>query len=148
MTLNIYYDKMFVGDKMKNRSELREVIMKVLYQINMFDEAKIEYETNDLIKEQLEVENSFVNDSINGIIKNKKEIYELANKYLKDWSIDRLNKVDQAILALGIYELMYTDTPSVVSINEAIELSKKYSDEAVTKMINGVLDRIYHEEEK
>ncbi|MBQ9019501.1 MAG: transcription antitermination factor NusB [Bacilli bacterium] len=133
---------------MKNRSELREVIMKVLYQINMFDEAKIEYETNDLIKEQLEVENSFVNDSINGIIKNKKEIYELANKYLKDWSIDRLNKVDQAILALGIYELMYTDTPSVVSINEAIELSKKYSDEAVTKMINGVLDRIYHEEEK
>ena len=43
---------------------------------------------------------------------------------------------------------MYTDTPSVVCINEAIELSKKYSDEAITKMINGVLDKIYHEEEK
>ena len=62
--------------------------------------------------------------------------------------MDRLNKVDQAILSLGIYELVYTDTPSVVAINEAIELSKKYSDEAVTKMINGVLDKIYHEEEK
>ena len=133
---------------MKNRSELREVIMKVLYQINMFDEAKIEYNLNDLIKEQLEVENSFVNDSINGIIKNREEIYKLANKYLNDWSMDRLNKVDQAIISLGIYELMYTDTPSVVSINEAIELSKKYSDEKVTKMINGVLDKIYHEEEK
>ena len=148
MTLNTYYDKMIVGDYMKNRSELREVIMKVLYQINMFDEAKLDYNLNDLIKEQLEVENSFVNETIDGIIKNKKEIYELANKYLKDWSMDRLNKVDQAIISLGIYELMYTDTPSVVSINEAIELSKKYSDEAVTKMINGVLDKIYHEEEK
>ena len=62
--------------------------------------------------------------------------------------MDRLNKVDQAIIALGIYELMYTDIPSVVAINEAIELSKKYSDESVTKMINGVLDKVYHEEEK
>ena len=133
---------------MKNRSELREVIMKVLYQIDMFNEAKVDYDLNDLIKEQLEVENSFVNESIDGIIKNKDKIYELANKYLNEWTMDRLNKVDQAILALGIYELMYTDTPSVVSINEAIELSKKYSDEKVTKMINGVLDKIYHEEEK
>ena len=62
--------------------------------------------------------------------------------------MNRLNKVDQAILSIGIYELMYTDTPSVVSINEAIELSKKYSEDAVTKMINGVLDKIYHEEVK
>ena len=133
---------------MKNRSELREVIMKVIYQIDMFNEAKVDFDLNDLIKEQLEVENSFVNDSVIGIIENQDKINELANKYLKDWTIDRLNKVDQAILSLGIYELMYTDTPSVVSINEAIELSKKYSDEAVTKMINGVLDKIYHEEEK
>ena len=133
---------------MKNRSELREVIMKVIYQIDMFNEAKVDFNLNDLIKEQLEVENSFVNDSINGILEHREEITKLANKYLNEWSLDRLNKVDQAILSLGIYELMYTDTPSVVSINEAIELSKKYSDEKVTKMINGVLDKIYHEEEK
>ena len=132
---------------MKNRSELREVIMKVIYQVNLYD-SDINYDIDDLIKEQLEVENSFVNDTVKGIIKNQKNINELANKYLKDWTIDRLNKVDQAILSLGIYELMYTDTPSVVCINEAIELSKKYSDESVTKMINGVLDKIYHEEEK
>ena len=121
--------------------------MKVLYQVNLFEDSKIEYDINDLIKEQLEVENQFVNDCVEGVIKNKKNIVELANKYLKDWTMDRLNKVDQAILSLGIYELMYTDTPSIVSINEAIELSKKYSDEAVTKMINGVLDNIYHNED-
>ena len=133
---------------MKNRSELREIIMKVLYQANLYDEAKISYELNDLIKEQLEIENEFVESSVNGIIKNKKSIEKTANKYLKDWTIDRLSKVDQAILSLGIYELLYSDTPSVVAINEAVELSKKYSDEAVTKMINGVLDKIYHDEEK
>lgn len=133
---------------MKNRSELREIIMKVIYQINILEETDLEYDINDLIKEQLEVENEFVNESVKGILANKKEIYEYADKYLNDWTMSRLNKVDQGILSLGIYELVYTDIPSVVAINEAIELSKKYSDEAVTKMINGVLDKIYHEEEK
>ena len=133
---------------MKNRSELREIIMKVLYQVSILEETKLDYNIDELIKEQLEIENSFVKDTINGVLKNQKEIIKKADKYLNDWTMSRLNKVDQAILSIGIYELLYTDTPSVVSINEAIELSKKYSDEAVTKMINGVLDKIYHEEEK
>ena len=133
---------------MKNRSELREVIMKVIYQVNILEEANLDYNINELIKELLEVENEFVNTTVEDIIKEKQKLIDYANKYLNDWTMDRLNKVDQAILCLGIYELLYTETPSVVSINEAIELSKRYSDESVTKMINGVLDKIYHEEEK
>lgn len=133
---------------MKNRSELREIIMKVIYQVNILKEGNLDYNINELIKEQLEIENDFVNETVNGIEKNQKEIDTLANKYLKKWTIDRFNKVDQAILSIGIYELMYTDTPSVVAINEALELSKKYSDLDVTKMINGVLDNIYHSEEQ
>lgn len=131
---------------MKNRSELREIIMKVIYQINILENGKMEYDIDSLIKDQLEVENDFVNETVKGIVKNKKEIITLGNKYLKDWTMDRLNKVDEAILSIGIYELIYTKTPSIVSINEAIELSKKYSDLDVTKMINGVLDNIYHSE--
>ena len=133
---------------MKNRSELREIIMKIIYQVNILEEANLEYDLNELIKEQLEVENEFINESIAGILEHKDKINSLANKYLKDWTMDRLNKVDQAIISLGIYELMYTETPSIVAINEAIELSKKYSDDAVTKMINGILDKIFHEETK
>ncbi len=133
---------------MKNRSELREIIMKVIYQVNILKEGNLDYNINELIKEQLEIENDFVNETVNGIVKNQKEIDTLANKYLKKWTIDRFNKVDQAILSIGIYELMYTDTPSVVAINEALELSKKYSDLDVIKMINGVLDNIYHSEEQ
>ena len=133
---------------MKNRSELREIIMKVIYQVSIFEDTKIDYNVNDLIKEQLEVQNEFVDSCVLGILEHKKELYTLADKYLNNWSMNRLNKVDQAILALGIYELKYTDTPSIVAINEAVELSKNYSDEAVTKMINGVLDKVYYEEEK
>lgn len=121
--------------------------MKVLYQVFILEESSIEFDVNILIKEQLEVENEFVITSINKIIEEKETIYELANRYLESWPMDRLNKVDQAILSLGIYELKYTETPPIVAINEAVELSKKYSDEKVTKMINAVLDEIYHEGE-
>ena len=131
---------------MKNRSELRDIIIKVLYQINIYEEAKIDYKKEDIIKELLEVENSFVNETVSGIIKNNKKIESIANEYLKDWTIDRLSKVDKAIISLAIYELFSSDTPNIVAINEAIELSKKYSDEKVTKLINGILDKILHEE--
>ena len=130
---------------MKSRSELRDIIIKVLYQTNLFDEAKINYDVDTLIKDQMEVQNDFVNDCVKGILDKKTEIYSIANSKLNNWTMDRLNKVDQAIVALGIYELKYTDVPSIVAINEAIELSKVYSDEAVTKMINGVLDKVYHD---
>ena len=78
----------------------------------------------------------------------KKKIDEIANKYLEDWDINRLGYTDQAILRMGIYEIMNTDTPDITCIDEAIELSKEYSDDKVCKMINGVLDKVYHSKEK
>ena len=131
---------------MKNRSELREIIIKVIYQTYILKNTNLKYDIDKLIKDQLDEENEYVTTCVNGIIDNRTKIDSLANKYLKDWTIDRLNNVDKSILSLGIYELMYTDTPSIVCINEAVELSKKYSEEKVTKMINGVLDSIYHSE--
>lgn len=127
----------------QTRSELREKIMTILYQIFMYQTNKIDYELDNLIKEQIEIENEFVNKTINGILNNKDEIFNEANKYLSDWTIERLSKIDQAIISIGIYELLYTDTPEIVCINEAIELAKKYSDEKVRKMINSVLDKVY-----
>ncbi|HCF82997.1 MAG TPA: transcription antitermination factor NusB, partial [Ruminococcaceae bacterium] len=59
-------------------------------------------------------------------------------------TIDRLGNTDKAILQMAIYELMYTETPDIVCINEAIELAKTYSDDDVRKMINAVLDKVYH----
>ena len=132
---------------MKNRSELRDIIIKVLYQVYILENTNVKYDVNTLIKEQLEIENDFVKSSIDGVLKNQEKISKLANLYLKDWTIDRLSKVDKAILSLGIYELVYTDTPAVVCINETIELAKKYSDLNVVKMINAAMDAIYHNED-
>ena len=118
--------------------------MKVLYQVFILEESGLDFDIDSLIKEQLDVDNDFVTTSVNDIIKNRKDIFDLANKYLTGWKINRLGNTDQAILRMGIYELMYTKTPEIVTINEAVELAKNYSDDDVRKMINGVLDKIYH----
>jgi len=127
-----------------NRSELRKKIMTILYQINVYDKNKMNYDINDVIKESMDVDNEFVKEIVFGVVTYKNDIDTLANSYLNGWTIDRLGNTDQAILRMGIYELMYTDTPDVVAINEAIELAKLYSDDDVRKMINGVLDKVYH----
>ena len=131
---------------MNNRSELRKKIMTILYQESVCKLGNIEYNLEEIIKSVSEIDNEFIKDTVYGITTYKKEIDELANKYLNNWTIDRLGNTDKAILRLGIYELIYGDTPAVVAINEAIELSKLYSDDDVRKMINAVLDKIYKEE--
>ncbi len=126
------------------RSELRKKIMTILYQIDVYQSNKIEYDVDSVMANALEIENEFVKNSVYGVITNKEDIDKVANTYLNKWTINRLGFTDQAILRLGIYELLYTDTPEVVAINEAIELAKDYSDDDVRKMINGVLDKVYH----
>lgn len=128
--------------KETNRSELRKKIMTILYQISVYKSNKINYDVNDVIKEVLEIENEFVKQVVFGVEEKMSELDEMANKYLKDWTIDRLGKTDSSILRMGIYELIYTDTPDIVCINEAVELAKEYSDDKVKNMINAVLDSV------
>ncbi len=131
----------------KTRSELREIASKVLYESYILENAKIEYNIDELIKEEMEIENEFVKELVNGVRKKQNEIKKIANSCLVGWEIDRLSKVDKAILSIGIYEILYTETPNIVAINEAIELSHKYSDEKVTSMINAALDKLNKEQE-
>lgn len=127
-----------------NRSELRKKIMTLLYQISVYTSNKMKFDIDEMIKEVVEVDNEFVKEVVYGVITYENEIKEVANKYLDGWAIDRLGHTDKAILQIGIYELLYTPTPEIVCINEAIELAKLYSDDSVRKMINGVLDKVYH----
>ena len=129
---------------MENRSESRKKIMTILYQMSVYDKNKMKYEIEDVIKEVSEIDSEFIKEVVYGVITYKNDIDKLANKYLNNWTIDRLGNTDIAILRMGIYELMYTDTPDIVCINEAIELAKEYSDDDVRKMINACLDKIYH----
>ena len=129
------------------RSELREKVMTILYQIELYSKNEIEYNIDDVIKVNLDIENEFVKDMVYGTTTYMSDIDTIANDNLKDWTIDRLDSMGRAILRMGIYEIKYMDTPDLVSINEAIELAKKYSDDSVRKMINAVLDKLVNEEE-
>ena len=130
---------------MTNRSKLRETIMTIIYQITLYKKNNMEYNVDDVIKENLEIDNEFVKDIVYGVVTSSDELTDEANKYLKDWTIDRIDATGAAILRMALYEIKYTDTPNVVVINEAVELAKKYSDEEVRKMINAVLDKVISE---
>lgn len=130
---------------MATRSKLREKIMTILYQIDLYKKNNIDYDIDNVIKESVTVDNEFVKDIVYGVVTYMDELDKIANKYLNNWSIDRLDAEGKAILRMSIYELKYMDTPDLVVINEAVELAKKYSDDAVRKMINAVLDKIVNE---
>lgn len=127
----------------KTRSELREKAMIILYQIDIMKNQKMDFNVEELISENLSIDNDFVRNIVYGVITHLDEIDELANKYMNNWTINRIDKTGAQILRIGIYEIVYEDdVPNVVAINEAIELAKKYSDDKVRKMINAVLDKV------
>lgn len=132
----------------ETRSGAREMAMKILYQVSVFEKANTSYDLDEMFMDIEGRNKKFIENIVNEVILKKEELDKKANKYLINWEINRLNMVDQAIFEIAIYELIYADTPKKVVIDEAINLSKKYSEDAVVKMLNGVLDKIYHEEDK
>ena len=130
------------------RHEQRYKAMTILYQAFLYEHNNINYNIEDIINSQLEEKSKFISTLVMGVMKERNKINELANKYLENWNIERLGFTDQAILSIGIYEILNTNTPDVTCIDEAIELSHEYSDEKVSKMINGVLDKVYHNHKK
>lgn len=122
----------------------REQAMRLLYQMQL---------RNDDIEEQLELfletennenlEKDYFLDVIRGVEKRCTEIDPLIESNLKGWSLERVPKVDLAIMRLSVYEMNYRkDIPWSVSINEAVELAKKYGGDQSGTFINGILGKI------
>ena len=104
----------------------------------------------DLYFESNNIENKnakeYIEDAILGIEKNKEEIKLQIEKNLKsDWKIERISKIDLAILKLAIYEIKYKEIPFKVVINEAVELAKKYGEDSSKNFVNGILASIVKE---
>ena len=123
------------------RKQAREGAMKLLFQMNInnnyTEEAFNTFMENFSYDE---LESKYIEDTIKDLIKNKDIIDKYIEEQLKDWSINRLASVDLAVLRIAIYEILYRDDiPIEVSINEAVETSKKYSSEDSYKFVNGVL---------
>ena len=85
----------------------------------------------------------FAEDLIRGVLEKKDELDLRLQKYLRNWDMARMAVVDRNVLRMAIYELYYReDIPPVVSINEAIEIAKRFSTSESGKFVNGLLDRI------
>lgn len=132
-----------------NRSATREAAFKLVYSLEVQKNESIEEQTelfleNENINEEKTVE--YIKNIVTGI-KDKSEIItqNIATNLKSGWSIERISKVDLVLLKIAIYEILYTETPYKVAINEVIELSKKYGEETSPNFINGVLASIVKE---
>jgi transcription antitermination protein NusB len=124
-----------------NKSNLREEIFKLVYSLEVQKED--ESSQIDLYLENSELsdkEKEKIKEEVCKIIDLKEDIENQISKNLKSgWSIERISKVNISILRIAIYEMVYGKLPYKVVINEAVELAKKYGEEASASFINGVL---------
>jgi len=131
------------------RRASREMAMKLLYQMEIQKEDR-EAQKELFFKENPLSENdkAYVNDVIDGVFANLDYISELIEKNSKGWKINRISKIDLSIMRLSIYEICFrNDIPYSVSVNEAVELAKKYSGEDAGSFINGILSKISDKKE-
>ena len=132
-----------------NRSDMREHAFKLIYSLeiqkvdNIQEQVDLYFESNNIKDEEAK---KYITDAILGIEKNKAEILSDIEKNLKEeWKLNRISKMDLSVLKLAIYEIKFSEVPYKVSINEAVELAKKYGEDKSKKFVNGILASIVKE---
>ena len=124
---------------MKRRTA-REKALQALFQIDFNEIMPDEAIANVLEGKEM---NPYLKQLVHGVQANKENIDEQIRQHLENWKIDRLAKVDLAILRIAVFELQFlNDVPKNVVLNEAIEIAKRFGDEQSSKFINGVLSKI------
>ena len=132
-----------------NRTLMRENAFKLIYSLeiqkvdNIQEQVDLYFESNNIKDEEAK---KYITDAILGIEKNKAEILSDIEKNLKEeWKLNRISKMDLSVLKLAIYEIKFSEVPYKVSINEAVELAKKYGEDKSKKFVNGILASIVKE---
>jgi len=131
---------------MARRSRAREVALQVLFQddVNPPDTAQATLQfLQDRLKYQELVE--FAKSLIAGVRRNRSELDAMLGKIAANWSLNRMAGTDRNVLRLGAYEILYTDTPGRVAINEAVELAKRFGSGQSAQFVNGILDKFLNE---
>ncbi|MCU0721333.1 MAG: transcription antitermination factor NusB [Pirellula sp.] len=129
---------------MTTRRRAREIALQVLYEEDL--NPLREYEIADEFVERRMLNNkplvAFAKNLVHGVRENKTEIDQQLSKYAANWSVKRMTTIDRNILRISAFEMIFGDTPGRVSINEAIELAKRYGSRSSSQFVNGILDRI------
>lgn len=129
---------------MSMRRDNRVAAMQFLYQWSINREEDLGAALRLFFREQEcnRDEYAFAEELIHGAIENMEEVDAVIRQYLRNWEFQRVARIDLAILRLAIYEMLKRrDIPPIVSINEAIDLSKIYSIPDARRFINGILDQ-------
>ena len=131
------------------RSEIRENVLKLIYLDDFHDKEELNtqfslyFDGKDGFTEK---DKTYIIDKANKILDNKETIDQEIESVSNKWKVDRMDKVDKSILRLAYYEIkMDEEIPDKVAVNEAVELSKKYSSDASPKFINGILSNFVAE---
>jgi len=130
---------------MSARHRAREAVLRCLYRREF-----LPLPPEELLSQEppLEREQEFALALLVGVSKTMPQLDEIIDRRAEGWGLDRLGLVDRNILRLALYELLHTDTPPEVVIDEAVELAKEYGTENAPKFINGILDRVWKESRK
>ncbi len=135
-----------------SRRLARQAVMCLLYErdINKDPFSDTLSEMKDILKtdEFIKQHGQFVTDTLKLYGDNSERIDSLIEKYSIGWKIDRLSRVDISILRMAVTELLFTDTPVKVVVNEALEIAKLYSTDKSSPFINGVLASVVKEKQK
>jgi len=133
---------------MRLRTKAREVALHILYQVEITKKPITELFTDYAESNpQCDEVCDFARVLTLGVEKNAEHIDSLIKKYVKNWEIERMAIIDRNILRLAAFELLFiSDVPPKVSINEAIELAKRFGDIDSPRFVNGILDKIYKTE--
>ncbi|MGD9126964.1 MAG: transcription antitermination factor NusB [Planctomycetia bacterium] len=128
---------------MPTRTESREVAFQVLYQDD-FNPRLNPADTDRMVVERLKKETAveFARELVAGVRRNRAEIDQLITDSAENWTLQRMAATDRTALRMGVFELIFSETPAPVAIDEAIELAKKFGSANSAKFVNGVLDEI------
>ena len=131
-------------EKEINRHQAREIAVQFLYQMDI-NQNSIKDNLANLKEEHpdLNLKDSFLIDLIFGVNEELEEIDKQINEHVTNWKVKRMAKVDRNIIRLAVYEMLYQDDiPAAVSIDEAVELAKSFSNQKSAKFVNGILGRL------
>ena len=134
---------------MRRRTRAREIALQLLYQVDIRREELdsiigdfLENQLCDMDESDLSIK-EFAATLAKGAIENIKIIDSTISSYAQNWQLERMAVIDRNIMRMACYELLYVDDiPPKVSINEAVDLAKKYGDTESGKFVNGILDKI------
>jgi len=129
----------------RNNSRIKALV--ALYHYDLMAEKIDEEYLDDLVNEvaDVEVDEEFYEELVNGVINNLREINKIINLNLKKWTIDRMSYIDRNLIRIAIYEMLYTNTPRPIIINEILNLTHTYSEidgDAESRFNNKLLDEI------